>query len=264
MPKQKPSSKKDLPPRQSQQQTQQQQPPNWPPLRPLIPSSDLLLDPLLPDQIYLIRNFLPSTLCKTYVSFLSSLPLTTTPGKPKKGDAVRVNDRFQIQDAAFAERLWRETALKDLVTNPNPNPDWDLDAATEDEQQQTISAKGIWGGEPLGLNSNIRVYRYSPGQFFAQHYDDSNTLSFLSPSAPPKPARTTWTLLIYLSTCTGGETVFYPEATRTNRNPEPVAVAPEMGMALLHRHGDRCLLHEGKEVANGEKWVLRSDLVVAR
>ncbi len=94
--------------------------------------------------------------------------------------------------------------------------------------------------------------------------DDSNTLSFLSPSTPPKPARTTWTLLVYLSSCTGGETVFYPEPTRANRNPEPISVAPEMGMALLHRHGDRCMLHEGKEVTGGEKWVLRSDLVVAR
>ncbi|RDW86429.1 uncharacterized protein DSM5745_03071 [Aspergillus mulundensis] len=252
------SSKKDT--RQPQSQPHQQ-PPNWPPLRPLVPSSDLHLESLLPDQIYLIRNFLPASLCKTYVSFLASLPLITTPGKPKKGDAVRVNDRFQIQDAAFAENLWRGTALRELVTNPSPI---DEDEVGEETSVGRRSMKEIWGGEPLGLNANIRVYRYSPGQFFAQHYDDSNTLSFLSPSTPPKLARTTWTLLIYLSTCTGGETVFYPERTRLNPNPEPIAVAPEMGMALLHRHGDQCLLHEGKEVTDGEKWVLRSDLVVAR
>ncbi|KAL4820801.1 hypothetical protein BDW67DRAFT_72446 [Aspergillus spinulosporus] len=256
MPKPKPS-KKDH--HQSQTQSHQQ-PPNWPPLRPLVPSSDLYLDPLLPDQIYLIRNFLPASLCKTYVSFLASLPLTTTPGKPRKGDAVRVNDRFQIQDARFAENLWRGTALKELVTNPDPVDEGE----GENVSGGGRSMKEIWGGEPLGLNANIRVYRYSPGQFFAQHYDDSNTLSFLSPSMPPKPARTTWTLLIYLSTCTGGETVFYPQRTRSDPHPEPISVAPEMGMALLHRHGDQCLLHEGKEVTQGEKWVLRSDLVVAR
>ncbi|KAL3453888.1 hypothetical protein BJX65DRAFT_301700 [Aspergillus insuetus] len=252
MPKPK-SSKKDASRQSSTQQTQQSSTPNWPPLRPLITSSDLLLEPLLSDQIYLIRNFLPASLCKTYVSFLSSLPLITTPGKPKKGEAVRVNDRFQIQDATFADTLWRETALMELVTN----------FPTEDEQP--LPLREIWGGEPLGLNANIRVYRYSPGQFFAQHYDDSNILSFSSPSTPsPKPARTTWTLLIYLSACSGGETIFYPEPTRANRNPEPISVAPEMGLALLHRHGDRCLLHEGSEVTYGEKWVLRSDLVVAR
>ncbi|KAL4928434.1 uncharacterized protein BDV17DRAFT_96589 [Aspergillus undulatus] len=263
MPKPKPSKKEisRQPPTQQQPSQSQSKPPNWPPLRPIIPSSDLHLDPLLPDQIYLIRNFLPTSLCKTYISFLASLPLTTTSEKPKKGDAVRVNDRFQIQDAAFAENLWRGTALRELVTNPAGEEE---EAEGGEEGSVQRSMKEIWGGEPLGLNAKIRVYRYSPGQFFAQHYDDSNTLSFLSPSQPPKPARTTWTLLIYLSSCTGGETVFYPEATRANRNPEPTAVAPEMGMALLHRHGDRCMLHEGKEVTGGEKWVLRSDLVVAR
>lgn len=95
--------------------------------------------------------------------------------------------------------------------------------------------------------------------------DDSNTLTYKPPKSHTAiPARTTWTLLVYLSACSGGETVFYPEPTRQNRNPEPVSVAPEMGMALLHRHGDQCLLHEGKEVCEGEKWVLRSDLIVAR
>lgn len=94
--------------------------------------------------------------------------------------------------------------------------------------------------------------------------DDANAVTFTNKHTPPVQARTTWTLLIYLSSCAGGETVFYPEPTRWNRNPEPISVAPGMGMALLHRHGDRCMLHEGKEVLNGEKWVLRSDLVVER
>ncbi|KAB8229994.1 uncharacterized protein BDW43DRAFT_287074 [Aspergillus alliaceus] len=233
-------TKKDTQPSQSTPK------PNWPPLRPLIPSSDLTLDPLLPDQIYLIPNFFTANLCKAYVSFLATLPLTTTPGKPKKGEAVRVNDRFQIQDERLAESLWSETALKDLVMDGHGKR----------------SMKETWGGEPLGLNGNIRIYRYSKGQFFAQHYDDSNTLTFSSPAHPSQTARTTWTLLIYLTTCTGGETIFYPESTRGNRNPDPISVAPVTGMALLHRHGDRCLLHEGNEVSGGEKWVLRSDLVV--
>ena len=62
-----------------------------------------------------VRNFWTSTLCKDYVAFLKSLPLVTTPGVPKRGDAVRVNDRFQVVDEAFANRLWLETGLKDLI-----------------------------------------------------------------------------------------------------------------------------------------------------
>lgn len=216
--------------------------PNWPVLTPLVSTIDLSLETLLEDQILVIRNLFTSTLCKSYTAYLSTLPLTTTPGKPKRGQAVRVNDRFQIEDAGFAKLLWEQTALEQLVHSKSTDE---------------------WGGNVMGLNSNIRVYRYSPGQFFDQHYDESNKLIF----GPEKiPSKTTWTLLIYLSTCGGGETVFYHEANgrKGSRVPGPVAVGPEIGLALLHRHGDECLLHEGKEVTSGEKWVLRSDLVVKR
>lgn len=123
--------------------------PNWPTFTPLVPESDLTLQHVLPGQIVTIPNFWTSALCKTYVAFLSSLPLTTTPGKPKKGDAVRVNDRYQIDDPGFAERLWSSTALKTLVA--------------------AADRKDLWGGEVIGLNPNIRIYRYSKGQFFDQH-----------------------------------------------------------------------------------------------
>jgi hypothetical protein len=129
---------------------QQQTPPNWPPLHPLLPSDSLTLETLLPSQILTISNLWTATLCAKYVAFLKTLPLATTPGVPKKGDAVRVNDRFQIEDPGFAERLWSETGLKDVVET------------VEDPLR-------MWGGEVIGLNPNIRVYRYKKGQFFDQH-----------------------------------------------------------------------------------------------
>jgi hypothetical protein len=91
------------------------EPPNWPPFKPLLPTSDLVLSTLIPNQIVTISQFFTSSLCKTYVSFLKTLPLVTTPGKPKKGDALRVNDRFQVMDERFANRLWEETGLRELV-----------------------------------------------------------------------------------------------------------------------------------------------------
>lgn len=133
--------------------------PDWPALQPLLPAGDFTLEVLLPDQILTIPRFWTSNLCNTYVKFLSTLPLTTTPGKPKKGEAVRVNDRFQVEDPIFAERLWSGTALKELVTSPVI----DEKPLTSDETTQ------LWSGEVLGLNSNIRIYRYSKGQFFDQH-----------------------------------------------------------------------------------------------
>ncbi|KAL1650845.1 hypothetical protein SLS58_000964 [Diplodia intermedia] len=209
-------------------------PPNWPAFKPLIPPSDLSLQEVVPEQIVTLPNFWPSSLCKTYVSFLSSLPLTTTPGKPKKGDAVRVNDRFQIQDPLFAKRLWEETALKDVVLG---NVD------SEDGLRMTeAERKALWGGEVVGLNPNIRIYRYSKGQFFDQHCKQPR--------------------------CIGGETVFYPDplkkASKRDPPPDPIEVGLEVGMALLHKHGADCMLHEGREVLAGEKWVIRSDLCVRR
>ncbi|KAF9072679.1 hypothetical protein BDP27DRAFT_1217199 [Rhodocollybia butyracea] len=234
-------------------------PPNWPIFRPIIPPSALFLREILSNQIITIPNFWPSSLCATYVSFLSSLPLVTTPGEPKKGDAVRVNDRYQIQDAAFAKRLWEETGMKDIVMG---------DVQSEDGLQLDQGArKELWGGEVVGLNPNIRIYRYSKGQFFDQHYDDSNNVTI--PSSPSNiQARTTWTLLLYLTSpatgCIGGETVFYPDPSSASESMEPIAVGLETGMALLHRHGAECMLHEGREVLAGEKWVIRSDLCIRR
>ncbi|CAB4415398.1 unnamed protein product [Rhizophagus irregularis] len=70
----------------------------------------------------------------------------------------------------------------------------------------------------------------SNGQKFGQHYDDSvqDSLGRISE----------WTLLIYLN---GGD----------NEN------EPERGMALLHKHGHDCLLHEAKEVKRGFKYVAK-------
>jgi len=215
--------------------------PDWPQLKPVLAASDLAFEETLKDQILVVPNLFTATLCKTYVNFLSTLPLTTTPGKPKRGEATRVNDRFQVEDPAFARRLWEDTAIRELVNS--------------------YENKGIWGGEVLGLNANIRIYRYRPGQFFDQHYDESNNA--IGPQG--RAGKTTWTLLIYLTACEGGETAFYPEPnSKRDKQPDPVLVDPQAGSALFHRHFPECLLHEGKEVLSGEKWVLRSDVVVAR
>lgn len=237
------------------------QKPNWPALSPLPSPYDLSLNSLAPNQILTIPRLFTSSLSQKYVSFLKSLPLVTTPGKPKRGDAVRVNDRFQIDDPDFARRLWEETSLRSLVLEG----DIDGEPASDDERRK------LWGGEVLGLNPNIRIYRYTEGQFFDQHYDDTNNVSMPSPTDPHKsiPARTTWTLLLYLTVCEGGETVFYPDPptgknARNQALPKPVSAAPDVGLALLHRHGNECMLHEGKEVKKGEKWVIRSDLCVKR
>ena len=108
----------------------------------------------------------------------------------------------------------------------------------------------------------------------SQHLDDECNHVIL-PTTPPTLAKTTWTLLIYLTGpstgCIGGETVFYPEPpsrrksrAKSNEGGEPIVIGLEVGMALLHKHGQECMLHEGREVHEGEKWIIRSDLCVKR
>ena len=214
--------------------------PDWPALTPLVPPEHLCVETVLAGQILVIRNLFTSNLCRNFASFLASLPLTTTPERPKRGEATRVNDRFQVDDPIFASSLWEQSALKYLV--------------------ESLDDPAVFGGKVLGLNSNIRVYRYRKNQYFDRHYDESNRIQF---GEGKLPVKTTWTLLIYLTRCEGGETAFYPEPSKKGeRTPEPIVVGLETGMALLHKHGDDCLLHEGKEVLSGEKWVLRSDLVI--
>ncbi|CCU82006.1 hypothetical protein BGHDH14_bgh04779 [Blumeria hordei DH14] len=244
--------------------------PKWPIFKPLPPPENLCLEILLPSQIILIRKFWTAALCKSYVDFLKTLPLATTPGLPKKGEALRVNDRFQIIDDAFALRIWEETGLKDLILSAS-------NGATELGGREEIEQRELWGGNVIGLNPSIRIYRYRKGQFFDQHYDESNNVSIKNKHGPSR-AKTTWTLLLYLTSpetgCQGGETVFYPDPkefltkTKKSLKQEEVVVGLETGMLLLHKHGEDCILadfsgqHEGREVLEGEKWVIRTDLCI--
>ena len=230
--------------------------PDWPPLKPVLPTTQQSLTSLLPGQI-LTTPLLTSSLAATYGHFLSTLPLITTPA-PKRNEATRVNDRFQIHSPAFANSLWSQTGLSQVVEL----------GTIDDESISAEDRAQLFGGEILGLNPNIRIYRYTKGQFFGAHYDAYNLVDFSGADGVSIPGRTTWTLLVYLSGpatgCTGGETVFYPDAPKKGPRPEPVVAALEVGLALLHRHGAECMLHEGREVTAGEKWVIRSDIVVRR
>lgn len=92
-------------------------PPAWPQFRPPLPVTDLnpQLHPATP-RVVLVPSFFPRSLCRDYVAHLRTLPLLTTPSRPKRGDAVRVNDRLQVDDAAFAERLWAQTGLREALS----------------------------------------------------------------------------------------------------------------------------------------------------
>lgn len=99
---------------------------------------------------------------------------------------------------------------------------------------------------PNSLNS-LPGPSHPSGAFFADDSlladDDSNDVTIESDQGRIR-TKTTWTLLLYLTSeaegCQGGETVFFPFDRRVAK--EEVAVAPETGMLLLHKHGKDCML----------------------
>ncbi len=92
-----------------------------------------------------------------------------------------------------------------------------------------------------GLFEPLRVYRYDVGHHFGLHNDQSYTRG---------DARSLLTLLVYLDDdFDGGETEF-PDEHQT--------IAPSTGDALWFQHA---LLHAGKQVTRGTKYVLRTDVL---
>ncbi|KAG6965160.1 hypothetical protein JG687_00005555 [Phytophthora cactorum] len=78
-----------------------------------------------------------------------------------------------------------------------------------------------------------------------------------------------FTVLVYLNDSTdsdlqGGNTIFYVNEAGAKEEKVVLSVAPETGSALVHGHGDRCLLHEGALVTRGAKYLLRTDVMYSR
>ena len=116
--------------------------PEWPSFDTFTHSLICSVNVVHPNHIITIPNFWSSKLCSRYISFLSTLQLSTTPAKAKRGDAVRVNDRFQVQDSLFAERLWSETVLRDIVLENSDTNDLTL---TDNERRK------LWKGDVVSL-----------------------------------------------------------------------------------------------------------------
>jgi len=126
----------------------------WPTIPP--PHSPLSLTPISPG-IQIIDSFFSSKTLSSFISFLSTSTQITwvSPSPPKKGEATRTNHRFSIQDSNFARELWERSGLKDVC-------------------QRDRGLEGKNGRKPVGLNSNIRCYRYEKGSFFGRMFLGSN------------------------------------------------------------------------------------------
>ncbi len=97
-----------------------------------------------------------------------------------------------------------------------------------------------------GLNERFRVYRYTPGQRFKAHFDGYFVRA-------PQVEESALTFMVYLNDeFMGGETEFFDYQR---------VVRPATGTGLFFYHP---VLHEGREVTSGVKYVLRTDVMYRR
>ena len=137
---------------------------------------------------------------------------------------IRNNDRMVFDDAELAGEMWAR------VHSFLPTLD---------------------GQIACGVDSQLRIYRYSLGQQFKRHKDGAVT------NESGQTSKLSY--LIYLNDdCDGGSTTFrdYRDVNGTREKIEFI-VMPATGTALLFRH-ERW--HEGTPVVTGAKYVLRTDV----
>lgn len=132
----------------------------------------------------------------------------------------------------------------DLAVRNNTRVMWD-DAAEAGQLLALVAARvpaRLFDRPLVGANPRLRLYRYGPGEKHGAHWDTVVEL--------PGGVSSLLTLVFYLNEgFAGGETDF-PELGRT--------ITPRRGCALLFQHR---ILHEASAVREGEKYVLRTDIL---
>ncbi|WP_375559395.1 2OG-Fe(II) oxygenase [Bernardetia sp. OM2101] len=108
------------------------------------------------------------------------------------------------------------------------------------ERGKDLFVPKIGNSEVVGVNELFRFYKYEKGHQFKGH-QDGNFIRNESEASY-------FTFMIYLNEgYKGGETTFLKHR-----------IIPQEGMALIFLHK---LYHEGSEVLEGRKYVLRSDIM---
>ncbi|WP_299311614.1 2OG-Fe(II) oxygenase [uncultured Aquimarina sp.] len=105
----------------------------------------------------------------------------------------------------------------------------------------------------VGINERIRFCKYQKGQLFSKHQDGIYYPNAISESR--------FTFLLYLNgneSFDGGNTEFY--SSKKDENPIKTII-PKKGKLVIFDHK---LWHKGTLVTNGNKYILRTDVIIKR
>ena len=268
----------------------------------------LLLKELVPNEpVWVVPQFLTPTECQQWIAFCESASASATATGSSRGmfeytyhpadryTAHRECYRLQQTDATVITDVLYRRLMANLLTtsnNTNTTTNHNNNSNHNKNNNNQFHTKILHyypnGYTPIGFNPNLRLYKYTKGHSFGKHVDGSNYV----PASSMRPSNgvggsgdggtTEITVLIYLSSCTGGATRFYsatpsaaaaPSRTKIKNNKNfpkhppsssSFAFDPVPGTMLLHIHGDRCLEHEADPVLDGVKYVLRTDVVFSK
>jgi len=155
-------------------------------------------------------------------------------GYPKN---YRSNTRTITQDPRFVDELYERIKL----------------CCQQTYEVSTSAGDQIW--DVCGLNERLRWCKYVKGQRFGRHCDSRFTRSSTEKSF--------YTVNVYLNDGTkefkGGRTRFYKGSRMQLKVSSKVTARP--GLALIFNQYPDQLYHDGEELADGVKYIMRTDIM---
>ncbi|KAG5653211.1 hypothetical protein H0H81_001688 [Sphagnurus paluster] len=228
-----------------------------------------------------------------YFSPIQTFPLASIPNRtrePRRHDlpgvpgAFIINDVFEdvecrcLVDAAEKLGLLPDEPIAGSATQLSSVLAHNLIWLADTEFLTTLYSRivphlpqSIHGGAVKGINARFRLYRYRPGALYRPHIDGAWPASALDETTTPPSyiydsdptVYSRLTLLIYLNDdFEGGCTTFFlPSPTQGILEARPVK--PRTGTVCIFPHGAAkgSLLHEGSGVTQGEKYVIRTEIL---
>lgn len=159
----------------------------------------------------------------------------------------------------------------------NQNVNWVVSEAIDSvfwERSKGLVTEEVNGQTATGINARFRFYRYDKGDYFKPHSDGAWTGSrviggqLVSDAYPGQLSQ--YTYLIFLSDgYEGGRTQFMvsksdpTKPAKRQNDVNVVEVRTPKGAVLCFPHGHHPLhcLHSSEQIASGEKYIIRSDIL---
>ena len=172
---------------------------------------------------------------------------------------VRNSDRCIVDDPVLAEEVWQRAVR--TLNSLEPDQRQRVYGSDALQLERLYEIPGGWTA--VGLNERLRFLRYNSGMFFKPHYDGQYVRQSDASGSARNGETSFVTCQLYLNdNFEGGETRFLVPPEKKSSLPFPSTdVIPKTGSVLLFQHD---LLHEGRTVTAGCKYIMRTDVMYTR